>query len=42
MYTSFCCVNLALQVLPEWLIKMPIAWAGQERREGAKFLAVVI
>jgi hypothetical protein len=35
-YTSFCCINLAPCVIPDWLIKMPTAWAGQKSRGGAK------
>jgi hypothetical protein len=33
IYTSFRYVNLALQVILDWLIKMPTAWAEQERRQ---------
>lgn len=31
IYASLFGINLVPQVVPDWLIKMPTTWAGQER-----------
>lgn len=30
-HTCFCCIHVAPQVIPDWLIKMPTAWNVQKR-----------
>ena len=37
MNTKGCCVNQASQFVPDWLIKMPIAWAGQKSGAEQRF-----
>ena len=32
----------APHVMPDWLIKMPTAWAGQKRRSSAKVPGLVV
>jgi hypothetical protein len=41
IYTSFCCPNLASQVIPD-IIKMPTAWAGQKRGARANIPRLVV